>query len=246
METRRTPFLVPLLLEGIRAFVPTWWSKVATVISSSFVREKSSSPPRFHGFRMRCARWRVFSRVKCRFLDGHQLLLVRSKTHRGELVFVLLSPFRFQFLATRVSIDSSDPSPFTVCFEPELAPKIDMRQSSGGAGDRNLRQANTTAIGRSVGKQGCCASCFVARIALNVRQWQHRTTEAPLIVSGSGTHLRRPSLWSKFVRPILWRHSRRGLIARYSAFDRRVRCVREQGADVCLAISSFRFYASPG
>jgi hypothetical protein len=49
---------------------PTWWSKVAAVISSSFVREKSSSPPRFHGFRMRCARWRVFSRVKCRFLDG--------------------------------------------------------------------------------------------------------------------------------------------------------------------------------
>jgi hypothetical protein len=63
---------------------PTWWSKVASVISSFFVREKSSSPPRFHGFRMRCARWRVFSRVKCRFLDGHQLLPVRSKTHRGE------------------------------------------------------------------------------------------------------------------------------------------------------------------
>jgi hypothetical protein len=40
------------------------------VISSSFAREKSSSRPHFHGFRLRCARWRVFSRVKCRFLDG--------------------------------------------------------------------------------------------------------------------------------------------------------------------------------
>jgi hypothetical protein len=52
-------FLVPLLLEEPSDF-PTWWSKVAAVISSSFVREKSSSPPRCHGFKMRCARWRVF------------------------------------------------------------------------------------------------------------------------------------------------------------------------------------------
>jgi hypothetical protein len=29
---------------------PTWWSKVAAVISSSFVREKSSRPPRFPRF----------------------------------------------------------------------------------------------------------------------------------------------------------------------------------------------------
>ena len=56
----------------------------------SFVREKSSSPARFHGFRMRCARWRVFSRVKCRFLDGQHC--------QSRLLLVLLSPFRFQFL----------------------------------------------------------------------------------------------------------------------------------------------------
>ena len=71
---------------------------------------KILEPAAFPRFQVRCARWRVFSRVKCRFLDGHQLLVVRSKTRRRELAFVLLSTFRFQFLATRVKAVSAAPS----------------------------------------------------------------------------------------------------------------------------------------
>jgi len=66
----RTPFSRAAAARRIRAISRPGGRRFAAVISSSFVREKSSSPPRFHAFRMRCARWRVFSRVKCGFLDG--------------------------------------------------------------------------------------------------------------------------------------------------------------------------------
>ncbi len=55
-------FLVPLLLEELERF-PDLVVEGCGGHLVFFRPRKILSPPRFHGFRMKCARWRVFSRV---------------------------------------------------------------------------------------------------------------------------------------------------------------------------------------
>ena len=61
-EARRAEDLIP--------FQPDNGQRDAIAIGVAF----QTSPPLFHGFRKRCTRWPVFSRVKCRFLKNFLIL----------------------------------------------------------------------------------------------------------------------------------------------------------------------------